>query len=321
MFGKKKTVQKDAMVASEETSSGSLSRRAFLTGAAATGAVAAIGLAGCTPKSAEENAEATAAPTAAESASTDWLGEAPEIAESDIVETIDTEVLVIGAGTGGLFAACAAGEEGADVVVMEKFETGGGIRDDLGAANSRYQQANGYTIDKQAMARDMYHYAAGQCNQTLHMMWYDNSAEAIDWYGDRLEEREVELWHEMAEEKHETNYQHWATGHSPAWPQDKSLDGNIVLTEYAESLGNVTFKYATPMVKLVTEGEKVVGAIGEGEEGFVKINASKGVIVCTGGYARNETMMNALQPHTQSIYSNNTSIPAPTEMASRPVCG
>lgn len=313
MFGKnrmkKNATKRDAVAASEETVSDGISRRTFLAGAAATGAVAAIGLAGCAPKSASEEAEASAASSASAAAHTDWLGEAPEIAESDLVETLDTEVLVIGAGTGGLFAACAAGEEGADVVVLEKFENGGGVRDDLGAANSRYQQANGYTIDKQSMARDMYHYAAGQCNQALHTMWYDNSADAIDWYGDRLEERGVVLWHEMAEEKHKTNYQHWATGHSPAWPEDKSLDGNTVLTDYADSLGNVTFRYATPMVKLVSEGERVVGAIAEGKDGFVRVNASKGVIVCTGGYARNEEMMNALQPHTQSIYSNNTSIP------------
>ncbi|MEG0504813.1 MAG: FAD-dependent oxidoreductase [Raoultibacter sp.] len=284
-----------------------LSRRTFLTGTAATGALAALGLAGCAPKAqsavGEEGKDAGATAVA-----TDWLGAAPEIAEADIVETLDTEVLVIGAGTGGLFAACAAAEEGANVVVMEKFETGGGIRDDLGAANTRLQKENGYTIDKQAMARDMYNYAAGQCNQALHMLWYDNSADAIDWYEKRLAEHNIVLWHEMAEEKHETNYQHWATGHSPAWPADKSLDGNKVLTEYAAGLKTVTFKYETPMVKLLEENGKIVGAIGKGKDGYVQINASKGTIVCTGGYARNETMMNTLQPHTQSIYSNNTAI-------------
>ena len=35
----------------------------------------------------------------------DWLGEAPEIAEADITETLDTEVLVVGCGTGGWIAA------------------------------------------------------------------------------------------------------------------------------------------------------------------------------------------------------------------------
>ena len=54
-----------------------------------------------------------ASASAEEAAPVDWLGEAPVIDEAEVVETIETEVLVIGAGTAGLFAACAAVEEGA----------------------------------------------------------------------------------------------------------------------------------------------------------------------------------------------------------------
>ena len=42
-----------------------------------------------------------------------WLGTAPVIADSNIVDTFETEVLVVGGGTGGLFAACSAAENGA----------------------------------------------------------------------------------------------------------------------------------------------------------------------------------------------------------------
>ena len=52
----------------------------------------------------------------------DWLGEEPEVAEADVVKTVDTEVLVIGAGTAGVFAACAAVEEGAKTILIEKFD-------------------------------------------------------------------------------------------------------------------------------------------------------------------------------------------------------
>ena len=68
-----------------------------------------------------------------------WLGKAPEIADSQITETFQTEVLVVGGGTGGLFAACSAAENGAKTLVIDKV-TSGGIRDDLGAINSRYQK-------------------------------------------------------------------------------------------------------------------------------------------------------------------------------------
>ena len=76
-----------------------------------------------------------------------WLGTAPVIADSDIVDTFETEVLVVGGGTGGLFAACSAAENGAKTLVIDKV-TSGGIRDDLGAIDSRYQKEWGTKIDK-----------------------------------------------------------------------------------------------------------------------------------------------------------------------------
>lgn len=47
-----------------------------------------------------------------------WLGEAPSIAESEISQTLECEVLVVGAGTSGLFAACSAAEGGAKTLVI-----------------------------------------------------------------------------------------------------------------------------------------------------------------------------------------------------------
>lgn len=57
------------------------------------------------------------------------------------------------------------------------------------------------------------------------------------------------------------------------------------------------------------EGDKVVGAIGESKEGYIQVNASKGVVIATGGYARNPDMMAALQPQTLKKYSSNIAIP------------
>lgn len=50
----------------------------------------------------------------------DWLGTAPVIAESEIAETLETEVLVCGAGNSGLMTAARAASAGAKVLVIEK---------------------------------------------------------------------------------------------------------------------------------------------------------------------------------------------------------
>lgn len=285
---------------------GLLSRRGFLAGSAFAGAGALFGLAGCTPQTADPLANTS--PEAGSHDPSDWVGDAPNISDDEIVETIDTEFLVIGAGTGGLFAACAAGDAGMETFVMEKFN-GGVVRDDLAGVNSRLQQESGYEIDAIAYLRDMDHYAAGQCNLALHKVWLERSGETIDWYENVLSSYGIALWHEAAEEKHEVNYRHWATGHSPAWPVDGSLDGFTVLTDYAEKTGHVTFRYQTPMVSLTVENDRVTGAIGQGADGYIRVNASKGVLVCTGGYAANLDLLKQLQPHTTSIYAYNSAQP------------
>lgn len=290
----------------------SISRRRFFEIGAVTAAIAGTGLTGCSagkPKTVEESA----------SAATDWLGTAPEIADDEIIETVETEILVCGAGTSGLFTACAAAEEGAKVVCLEKGAIGGGVRDNLCALNSRLQKEAGEEIDENEIVNDMIRYADNYCNPKLYHIWAQNSGEAIDWYQDRLEEAGFELFFEGAKNAKPSLYKHWATGHIPSWPADAEfagmtdvVNGKIVLGDYAKSKG-VDFRFSTPMVRLVQdESGKVTGAIAKSSDGYIKINASKGTVVCTGGYARNEEMLKTLQPQTLNKYSLSIAIDGTT---------
>lgn len=290
----------------------SMSRRRFFEIGAVTAVVAGTGLTACSagkPKTVDEST----------SAATDWLGAAPEIADDEIIETVETEILVCGAGTSGLFTACAAAEEGAKVVCLEKGAIGGGVRDNLGALNSRLQKEAGEEIDENEIVNDMIRYADNYCNPKLYHIWAQNSGEAIDWYQDRLEEAGFELYFEGAKNAKPSLYKHWATGHIPSWPADAEfaglsdvVNGKIVLGDYAKSKG-VDFRFSTPMVRLVQdESGKVTGAIAKSSDGYIKINASKGTVVCTGGYARNEEMLKTLQPQTLNKYSLSIAIDGTT---------
>ena len=91
-----------------------ISRREFLKGSAA-GAVslAALGLLSACGESAEKQPAAT--PTAKpEATSENWLGQQPQIQDGDIKETWQTEVLIVGAGNGGMMAAVKAADLGLD---------------------------------------------------------------------------------------------------------------------------------------------------------------------------------------------------------------
>lgn len=243
-----------------------------------------------------------------------WLGVEPEIADSDIKATYETEILVIGCGTGGMFTVCAAAEEGAKVIGIDRFATGVGIRDDLGGINSRYQKEWGTKIDKWDYVTMATQYAAGHINQDLVKLFCDESGAVIDWYGDRLAERGVQLWHESGDSVDEARYHHFPTGHSPRWAGSDDGSGNVlngdkVLYDYAVGLG-AEFHYNTKMIKLVKEKGRVTGCIAiNGNDEYVRYVASKGVVVATGGYSLNYDMMEALQPWNLRICAGNTSEP------------
>ena len=103
-----------------------LDRRTFLKGAGITaiGAAAMGALTGCgngyTVPAGEEPVNASAGQVPG---TPSWLGQAPEVAERDITETIDTEVLVVGCRTAGLPAVISAAENGAKVLGIDRQGT------------------------------------------------------------------------------------------------------------------------------------------------------------------------------------------------------
>ena len=109
-----------------ESQHNGLDRRTFLKGAGITaiGAAAMGALTGCgngyTVPAGEEPVNASAGQVPG---TPSWLGQAPEVAERDITETIDTEVLVVGCRTAGLPAVISAAENGAKVLGIDRQGT------------------------------------------------------------------------------------------------------------------------------------------------------------------------------------------------------
>lgn len=152
-----------------------VSRRNFLAGAASAVGVAAVGaLTGCSSNesaTAKDAADETMAATGADATGGGvpaWLGTAPEIADDQCVETVDVDVLVVGAGNAGYFAAATAAEEGLATLLIESMPQGMGIRNSvLDAVDSVMQKAQGTVINKMDIVNDIVRYADGQCDMRL----------------------------------------------------------------------------------------------------------------------------------------------------------
>ena len=257
--------------------------------------------------------------TAEEASKTgDWLGKPPVIDEKDIVKTVKTEILVVGCGTSGMFAVASAAESGAKVIGIDRFVVGTGVREGFAAIGSRYQKKWGTNINKFDFVTLATQAAGGHVDQRLHLTFAERSGEVMNWYGDRLAERGVELWHETVDNVENTRYPAIPTCHTPRWPQarwennqkgQKRLNGNVVLYDYAVKHG-AEFHYNTKMVKLEKANGRITGCIAENSDGrYVRYLASKGVVIATGGYCRNYDMLEALQPWNLRILGGNKSMP------------
>ena len=207
----------------------------------------------------------------------DWLGEAPEIAESDITEELETEVLVVGCGTGGWAAALTAAEEGAKVLAVELRSEPTKIKEDIGAINSRLQleafkEFPQFEIDKTEALHEIRRYASGYVDYDLVKTWIDNSGETVDWITDFLEGTGhwyMSLEGGIGNTDYPEDTKAFATGHSPHPVEDKPAEVtlNTDMLAHLEELGGEV-RCNTRMLKLDIDAAagKVVGIIAQDTE-------------------------------------------------------
>ena len=269
----------------------SMSRRNFVVGAAGSAAVAAIASSGI--------ALADEAAATSYTANADWLGEEPE--DGDIVETKECDLLIIGAGNGGMAAAATASDLGVDFLVAEAYDTPNDTRHWIGAINTKYNEEAGILVDVKREQYEVARYASFKCNQRLQKMWIDESAEMIDWLDTIMNpvgfncQLDVEMGPEI-DPTYKTGCYVPAQQHMYYMEDGTRDDRNATLLEYISGAGNEDkFLWNYDLVKLVHADGKVTGAIFSTDDGNVQINAAN-VVLATGGYPGNPDMMTALSP-------------------------
>ncbi len=282
------------------------SRRNFLKGSAAIGATSVVaGLAGCAPRVATE--APAAAPEAAAAAASDWLGSEPAV--DNVAETVESDVIVIGGGTGGVYAAASCLEKGLKVIVLEKNATNSTVRNDWGAIGSKWQIDGGAKgLDKATILH--YHglYCSNRIDPRLPRIWADESGDATNWMGDLIVKKGGSFDWEGGYEPDFANtaaYHKFPTGHSAFWPS-KEMNTAVMMKSYIEEMGG-EFRFETTFVKFEHEGKKVTAAIAKDKDGkYIRFTAKKGIVLSSGGYQGNPDMLNALQPADVMIMSKPT---------------
>ena len=238
----------------------------------------------------------------------------------DFAQEIDCDIVVCGAGAAGVVAAVKAVEEGKKVVVLQKEP----IADSQGNCASAIVKS-GSTPGGLASWKNMCIATnAWRSDPRLIDAYIENSEDAMRFLcekggvegklGDKNEKTGVEVY-----QSSDTVFtgvrvdgtQSWDFGDdkveifAPWFGPKPNNFGTLVsgiLNDAVEKYGDqIDVHFSTPVVQLIQKDGAVVGCIGKDASGaFVKVNA-KAVILATGAYENNPTMVRRFCPDTEAF--------------------
>lgn len=266
-----------------------LSRRSFLQGAGATAAAVATAgmLASCGSKPTEDRANGSA-----DDASTMTYEPA---------ETMDVDIVVVGAGSSGVAAAVQAVELGANTLLLEKNTKCGGngqLTEGMFALNSQMEKDLGIGDDvtfRQIISaeQEFFNY---RINALLWKDMVEASGDDIDW----MASHGVKLSGVI------DNYYGLGKFDCFHWFEDgKGSNYTDPMVASAESMG-ATVMTEAPALNLIIDNGQVKGLYAKKADGSILQVNAKAVILCSGGYAQNDEIM--LERGWDLTYSHNNGI-------------
>lgn len=240
----------------------------------------------------------------------DWLGKEPDIDEAAITETVDTDILIVGAGNGGMGAAAYAAAHGLNFRVIEQNGNVQDTRHWVGAVDGFGAQAQGIKMDRAKLLSEISRYASGKCDQRVVKTWINESGEMIEFIRSIMEDKYgVKMVYTYGDEakwpaenaEHNTDYMYPEIEYT--YDRSSGAARNELLLQYIQELGyDVDFK--TSLAKLEKDSTgRITGIIAQSTEDdhFIRYNANKGVLLACGGFPGNPYMMEQLDPLGTSV--------------------
>ncbi|MEM1514436.1 MAG: FAD-dependent oxidoreductase [Candidatus Bathyarchaeia archaeon] len=200
----------------------------------------------------------------------------------------EADIVVIGAGTAGLPAAIEARKRNNEVIILEKAKEGewrsslSVIVGLINFAGTKYQKEKGIVDSPAKYAEDGVKYCGG--DPAFWKVFTDNHLDTLEFI-----ERELGL---------KPRGIGACPGHSA--PRGHYFHGPEVLRrleEKAKEVG-INIMWGTPAKRLYRDPVtgRVIGVIAEKEGKLLNIRARKAVIICTGGFGRNDELIKEYGP-------------------------
>jgi succinate dehydrogenase/fumarate reductase flavoprotein subunit len=258
-----------------------------------------------------------------------WAFEIPPdpIPDSEITETVESEVVVIGGGTSGLVTAVRLAEQGVKVVLIAASETPVGRGGSTFAMGSKLMEEKGVSIDVHKAYKKMMGYHSFRVDQNKWWLHANRSPEAMNWLIDKMTAAEAvggvnltPVLEAHFEDEEEITSEYWGThdfigGPNAPTSTRENPQQDVVenLLKHAEALGVQAF-YSTTGRQLVREdgGKGRVTAVIADNPDYKKVKyvGSKAVIIATGDFGQDKDMVHKYGPRyiwdlTGGVYSGD----------------
>ena len=233
----------------------------------------------------------------------DWRLEPSEIPAEEIRNAADCDVVILGAGIAGVSCALRCAQNGLQVIVLEKTGKWSARGGNIGAANSAYMRAQGYENDVDVIAREWIKRCGNRCDESLVRLYLREGETALDWLTEILTRPEYDARPALQDclYRGETYYEYFGSLRFFDGPMAKkglrpgAADAVYAMYEESRKLG-VEYRFNCPAVRLVKKQGRVCAAVGQTEDGYVRVNARKGVVIATGDIGGNDEMCADLAP-------------------------
>ncbi|MBR2288541.1 MAG: FAD-binding protein [Clostridia bacterium] len=244
-----------------------------------------------------------------------WLGEAPQIAETDIAGEYSADVIVIGANYSGAPCFRMACEKGNTCIVIdsqseETFNSYGG---ELGHFNSTWQEkvlgVPKSTFDPTDFIDSWQLQSAGRAQPDLIRKFAQRNGEIVDWMFEVYDD--VAQITSVATIDQKDNKYNYKKGHFWTYPATANLgsggmgsSGNFCKAQVQKGLeaspDSRAFYEMTAKV-LIKDGDTVCGVICQDEKDgrYYRFMSKKAVVLATGDFSANSEMYSALCTEVQ----------------------
>jgi succinate dehydrogenase/fumarate reductase flavoprotein subunit len=239
-----------------------------------------------------------------------WAAPPAPISDGEIKKRLNADVVVIGAGIAGVSCALRAAQTGASVIVLEKTGSWSGRGGNIGVANSSFMQEQGYENDPAAVAREWIKRCGNRCDEKILWKFLLGGGRAMDWLVGILTMPEYGARPVLqgSAYKGETYYEipgsHRFFDGPMARKGARAGGADAVYAMYSEAVKlGVLFLFNTPAQQLIKREGRVIGAIAKDSDGYLAVNAERGVVLATGDIGGNDEMCEDLAPLANRCHS------------------